>query len=119
MSIITKFDQMKKTRYLKPTNRYTVWKVAGILIIGLLLACSMLVFYFIYQYSYLTLSNANAILTLSSSLGVDVVDNKNFAISQNIINSKNTLTQIPDKIRNIFYYVQSPSSTPTSTTKTK
>lgn len=119
MSINTKFDQMKKTGYLKPINRYTIWKVAGILIVGLLLACTMLVFYFIYQYSFLTLSNANAILTLSSNLGIDIIDNKNFIISQDIINSKQTVSQTPDKIRNIFYYVQSTSSTPTSSPKIK
>ncbi len=119
MSINTKFDQFKKTRYLKPANRYTIWKVFGMLIVGLLLACTIFIFYFIYQYSYLTLSNANAILTLNSSLGVEIIDSKNFSISQDIINSKKTLLPIPDKIRNIFYYVQTTSSTPTSSTKIK
>lgn len=115
MSINLKFDQFKKTRYLKPANRYTAWKVAGIVIIGLLLACTMFVFYFVYQYSFLALSNANAIVNLSSSLGADIVDNKNFSISQNIIESKKNLPIITDKIRNIFYYVQSTSTTVTST----
>ncbi|MFA5770923.1 MAG: hypothetical protein WC894_05520 [Patescibacteria group bacterium] len=117
MSINVKFDQIKKTGYLKPANRYTIWKVVGMLIIGLLLACTMLVFYFIYQYSYLTLSNANAILTLSSNLGVDIVENNNFKISQDIINSKKSLPEITNKIRNIFYYVETSSSTTTASTK--
>ncbi|MFA6548115.1 MAG: hypothetical protein WCT11_04210 [Candidatus Magasanikbacteria bacterium] len=119
MSTNTKFDQIKKTGYLKPANKYTIWKVAGILVVGLLLACAMLVFYFVYQYTYLTLSNANAILSLSTSLGPDVIDSKNFAISQDIINSKKSLPEITDKVRNIFYYVQTPSSTPTTSPKNK
>lgn len=115
MSINLKFDQFKKTGYLKPANRYTVWKVAGIMIVGLLLACTMFVFYFVYQYSFLALSNANAIVNLSTTLGADIVDSKNFTTSQNIINSKNSLPIITDKIRNIFYYVQNTSTTTSST----
>lgn len=119
MSINMKFDQNKKMGYLKPANKYTIWKVAGLITTGLLIACTMLVFYFVYQYSYLTLSNANTILTLSSDLGLDLIDNKNFNISQDIINSKKSLPQINDKIRNIFYYVQSSSSTVTTSQKNK
>lgn len=119
MSINIKFDQLLKTGYLKPTNKYTIWRIISLLIIGSLFACVILVFYFVYQYSYLTLTNANAIVTLSSNLGADIVDNKNFTISQDIIRSKNNLPEINDKIRNIFYYVQSPSSTPATSTKTK
>lgn len=111
MSIDFKFDQFIKTRYLKPANKYTTWKVAGIVIIGLLLACTMFVFYFIYQYSFLALSNANAIVNLSSTLGADMIDNKNFVDSQNIIGSKKNLPDITNKIRNIFYYVQNTSTT--------
>lgn len=117
MSINMKFDQNNKMGYLKPANKYTIWKIAGMLITGLLIACTMIVFYFVYQYSYLTLSNANSILTLSSDLGLDLIDNKNFNISQDIINSKKSLPQINDKLRNIFYYVQSPSSTTTVSPK--
>ncbi len=114
----TKFDQNKKTGYLKPANKYTIWKAAGLLMIGLLLTCSFFVFYFVYQYSYTTISNANAIMTISSNLGVDLIDNKNFIISQNIINLKNSLPPVGDKIRNIFYYDQVSTST-TSTGKNK
>ncbi|MFA6424285.1 MAG: hypothetical protein WCV83_03165 [Candidatus Magasanikbacteria bacterium] len=119
MSTNAKFDQMKNTMYLKPSNRYTIWKVAGILIVGLLLTCTMFVFYFVYQYSYLTLANANAIVSLSTNLGMDMVDNKNFTLSQDIINSKNSLPEITTKVRNIFYYVETSTSTPTSSTKIK
>ena len=119
MSINMKFDQNKKMGYLKPANKYTIWKVCGILVTGLLLACTMLVLYFVYQYSYLTLSNANSILTLSSNLGLDLIDNKNFNTSQDIINSKKSFPQINDKIRNVFYYAQSSSSTASTTFKIK
>ena len=113
MSINFKFDQFIKRGYLKPANKYTIWKVAGIVIIGLLFACTMFVFYFVYQYSFLALSNANAIVNLSTTLGADIIDNKNFVDSQNLINSKNNLPDITNKIRNIFYYVQSTSTTST------
>ena len=115
MSINIKFDQTKKAEYLKPTNRYTVWRVFGLLILGSLIACVMFVFYFVYQYSYLTLSNSNAILIINSNLGVDVIDSKSFIISQEIINSKKNLPEINTSLRNIFYYVQNTTTTATTT----
>ena len=106
MPINLRFDLNKKIRYLKPANRFTFWKVAALIIIGLLMAGTILVFYFVYQYSYITLSNANAIIVLNSSLGADVIDYKNFKISQDKIRLKTEQQPIPEKVRNIFYYAQ-------------
>lgn len=110
MPINIKFDLNRKIGYLKPANRFTVWKVFALIIIGLLMAGTILVFYFVYQYSYTTLSNANAIIVLNSSLGADVIDHKNFNLSQDTIKLKTEQPLPPEKIRNIFYYVDSSST---------
>jgi len=106
-----KLDQNSIKRYFKPTNKYTLWKSVGLLIIGLLVASIILVAYFIYSFSYTTLSNANAIVALSSSLSVDAVDSKALKIARDLIKLKIDLPLIKEPVRNIFYYVEIPTST--------
>jgi hypothetical protein len=117
MPINIKFDLNRKIGYLKPANRFTIWKVFALIIIGLLIASTILVFYFVYQYSYTTLSNANAIIVLNSSLGADVIDHKNFRLSQDTIKLKTELPLPSEKIRNIFYYVDISGIQPTDKSK--
>lgn len=117
MPINIKFDLNKKIRYLKPANRFTFWKVVALIIIGLLMAGTILIFYFVYQYTYITLSNANAIIVLNSSLGADVIDYKNFKISQDKIKLKIEQQPIPEKVRNIFYYVETATTQPITNLK--
>lgn len=112
MSIIDKLIKNKKILYLKPANQYTFWKAIGLFVIGLLLAGTIMIFYFIYLYSYLTLSNANTIIILSSNLAVDIIDVKTFQSTEGLIKLKKDLPDIPEKIRNIFYYIEPVTSTP-------
>ena len=111
MSINIEFDFSRNFKYLKPANRFTPWKVLALVVFGLLMAGVILIFYFVYQYSYLTLSNANAIIVLNSNLGADAIDYKNFEISQTTIQLKKSSIVIPEKIRNIFYYVETTTAT--------
>ncbi|GEM_PF-4764825 len=112
MLTLNKIFCIKKDTCLRPANQYTVWKVIGLFIVGSLFAGSILVFYFIYLYSYLTLSNSNTIIILNSNLAVDMIDNKTFKSSEEMIKLKNDLPEVPEKIRNIFYYVATTEPAP-------
>ncbi len=112
MPILNKIFCIKKDTCLTPPNQYTVWKVVGLFIVGALFAGSMLVFYFIYLYSYLTLSNSNTIIILNSNLAVDIIDTKTFKSSEELIQLKKELPDVPEKIRNIFYYIEDTVPTP-------
>lgn len=116
MPILNKIFCIKKDTCLTIPNQYTVWKVLGLFIVGSLFAGSMLVFYFIYLYSYLTLSNSNTIIILNSNLAIDIIDTKTFKSSEEMIRLKNELPDVPEKIRNIFYYVDLTVSIPTTST---
>ena len=85
-------------------KKYTNWKILALLISGLLLGSIIWSVYFLYQYAYTTLNNADAIVVLNSNLGVDVIDNKAFSTAQNAIKLKKDLPEIGTKLRNIFYY---------------
>lgn len=112
MPTLNKIFCIKKDSCLTSPNQYTVWKVVGLFIVGSLFAGSMLVFYFIYLYSYLTLSNSNTIIILNSNLAVDIIDTKTFKSSEEMIKLKNELPNVPEKIRNIFYYIDTIAPTP-------
>lgn len=114
MSIIDKLLQTERIFVLKPANQYTIWKVLGLFVVGILMAGTIMVFYFIYLYSYLTLSNINTIIILNSNLAADVINIKTFQNTEQMIKWKNSLPNIPEKIRNIFYYID--IATPTTTT---
>ncbi len=113
MSIIDKLLQTERIFVLKPANQYTIWKVLGLFVVGILMAGTIMVFYFIYLYSYLTLSNINTIIILNSNLAADVINIKTFQNTEQMIKWKNSLPNIPEKIRNIFYYID--IATPTTT----
>ena len=115
MPILNKIFHTKKDAYSATRNQYTIWKVVGLFIVGSLFAGSMLVFYFIYLYSYLTLSNSNTIITLNSNLAVDIVDTKTFKSAEEMIKLKKELPDVPEKIRNIFYYTETIVPAPTVT----
>lgn len=70
---------------------------------------------FLYQYAYVTLDNAEAIVILNATSGTDTVDSRSFDAVQKAINLKKGLPNIDPKIRNIFYYG---NQNTTSTSKT-
>ena len=109
--------KMNKEAFLSKQGKYTNWKILALLINGLLLGSIIWSVYFLYQYAYTTLNNADAIVILNSNLGVDIVDNRSFTAAENSIKLKKDLPDIGNKSRNIFYYGNEITTSTTSTKK--
>lgn len=92
------------SKFIKNPSRYTVWKILELIIIGLLMASIMWTINFLYQYAYITLDNAEAIVILNAVSGTDTVDSRSFDAVQKAVNLKKELSNIDPKIRNILYY---------------
>ncbi|EKD42949.1 MAG: hypothetical protein ACD_72C00526G0002 [uncultured bacterium] len=105
--------QFKKNSdtFLKPANKYTPWKAVGLIIVGLLGASILFTIFFVYQYAYETIANFSQIVMLDSKLGIDPIDNKAFDNSQKNLKVKENLITPSTTIRNIFYYVETTSTT--------
>jgi hypothetical protein len=104
MPLDLKIKKMPTLLFLQKPGKFTNWKIVGMLIIGLIISSIIWSFSFLYNYAYATISNANAIIILSSGLGIDALDNKTFNDVQEKIKLKNSLPSIDENIRNIFYY---------------
>jgi len=100
-------------------NSYLGWRLASIVLAGVILMSGILTAGFVYQNIYSTISNAYSIFALSSELGMDIVDMDTYQKTVNIIAAKNNPTIIPTNLRNIFEYKITPSTSTPSDTKTK
>lgn len=110
-----KLENLKKL--FKPSGHYAIWRIASILVAGLILASALFVGFFVYQNIYTTLANTNTIIILESSLSVDAIDTKAYnQVAEKLALKKMPFTW-PEKIRNIFDYVTINTTTPTSTLK--
>lgn len=85
-------------------GRYGFWRLANIIIFGLFAAGAMLTCYFIYQNIYITIANANAIVSLRSNQNIFDLDLQAYEKAQTAIAKKKHLEEFPPNIRNIFYY---------------
>ena len=101
-------------------NTYLGWRLASILVAGVILMAGIATAGFVYQNIYSTLSNAYSIFVLNSALGTDTVDMDGYQKTAAIITNKKIIANIPAGIRNIFdYQAEVDTSTPTTTKKTK
>ncbi len=94
-------------------GRYGFWRLLNLIILGLLLTGALFTYYFIYQNIYSNIANSNAIISLKSNLSIYDLDLQTYEKAENAINQKKHQEEIPNNIRNIFYYSASIStSTP-------
>jgi len=103
-------------------DNYLGWRLASIVIAGIIILAGITTAGFVYQNIYSTLSNTYSIFVLSSELGMDIVDMNSYQKTATIIANKKTVTVIPENIRNIFDYqvdLVVTTSTATTTKKTK
>ncbi len=101
---------LKKSSRLFPTGTYIGWRILSIVLFGGMLASFIISSYFIYQYIYRALEDANTIIVLNSSLGVDTVNKPLFLQAQKFMEKKATPVKLPTPLRNIFVYVSSTQS---------
>lgn len=92
-------------------GRYAKWRILSMLIVGVMAASALLTANFIYQNIYVTLTNANIIVVLSSNLSVDTIDLKNYNLAEERKKYKTENFSWGNKIRNIFNYETSNTTT--------
>ncbi len=92
-------------------GKYAHWRIISILIVGVMIGSAIYTTNFVYSNIYTTLSNANTIIVLSSSLGVDAVDIKNYNLAEEKKKRKAESFTWPTNPRVIFNYEITPSST--------
>lgn len=85
-------------------GKYGFWRMMNIIILGLLVSGTMFTYYFIYQNIYSTIANANAVVALRLSQDVFDLDLQAYEKAEAVIRQKTQPEEIPDNIRNIFYY---------------
>ncbi len=98
-------------------DKYAVWRLAHILCYGFLAAAAGIVFFFIYQNIYATLSNAYTIGVLASQAEIDAVDIEAYDSMRQILRDKTRPIAIPTGLRDVFIYYA--TSTPAETSKGK
>ncbi|MBI2038137.1 MAG: hypothetical protein HYT15_04420 [Candidatus Magasanikbacteria bacterium] len=97
-------------------TEYSHWRLIYILIFGLLASAVALTYYFIYQNVYSAIANANAIISLQSSLNIYNLDIPAFEKATAAIEKKQKIGGFPSNSRNIFYYNSSTSTYGNSST---
>ena len=97
------------------SGKYERWRIISILVVGLMLASALFAANFVYKNIYITLSNANTIIVLSSNLGVDAVDTKNYNLAEEKKAAKNNAFSWPKETRKIFDYAITVTTTTTTT----
>lgn len=98
-------------------GKYGFWRMLNIVILGILVSGAMFTYYFIYQNIYSTIANANAIISLRSSLSIFDLDLQAYEKAQAAIAQKKHLEEFPSNIRNIFYYKTTTSTYANTNTK--
>ena len=96
---------------IKCENRAIRWRLLAIFINILLLAGALFTFYFIRQNINIALVNARAITDLKSNATFDILDVQTFEKIEKIIEGKENTKLLSKKIRNIFVYDKSISTT--------
>jgi len=114
MKLNNNLDLKNINRILSGNGHYTNWRIISILVIGVMAVSAFLTADFIYKNIYVTLSNANDIVILSSHLSIDTIDLKNYNLAEERKKYKTENFTWPQNIRNIFNYAISASSTTTT-----
>lgn len=96
---------------IKCENRAIRWQLFGIFINILLLAGALFTFCFIRQNINIALVNAKVITDLKSNATFDILDLQTFEKTEKIIEDKINTKLLTKKIRNIFVYDKSISTT--------
>ena len=91
--------------------KYGLWRIIYILVFGLLATSIFLTSYFIYQTIYIGIANANAIVASQLNFNIYNLNISSFEKSLSAINQKKQLGDFPPRVRNIFFYSPSASTT--------
>lgn len=97
---------------LNKNSPYLAWRLASIVVIGLMCGSIITACYFMYQNIYRVLDDANTIIVLNATDGSDNIDLTLFNKTLSLVNAKVALPPLPAQLRNIFVLLA--TSTPTS-----
>lgn len=101
------------------TGDYLGWRIASILIVGLMLGSAVFSIWFIYYNIYVTIANTASIVILQSSQKADTIDWNSFEQAQKNLLLKSDKTEWPKNIRDIFNYADIATTTTSTSAKTK
>ena len=101
--------------HLQPTSEqpFLGWRIASMVLLGLLAACCIVSSFLIYRYVYRTLQDAYVIIELSANPDTEVLNHTLLEQARALIAQKNAASAVPLNLRNIFQY-----GSTTSTAKT-
>ena len=109
-SIKEKFSLRKRAAYLG-------WRLFSIVVVGIMAGSVIVSSYFIYENIYRTLADANTVVILSSTVGIDAINITEYDNAERFLALKRTPFTISKDARNIFMYDSSTSTASTSSTK--
>lgn len=95
---------MLTLKFPRARGPYTSWRVASIVIVGIMTAATGFTAFFIYDTLHSTLSNAIEIEALSSSVSASVIDLPNFSKTQDLLQKKAEVVSLPANLRNVFAF---------------
>ncbi len=111
---------LKKTA--APVRPYTLWKIASILVVGILTVATIVTFYCIYHKVFDTIENQGEIARLNAEPNITAIDSPGLLKAEAAIALKNATPTPFTSLRNIFVYTSSspilydPTPNPTSST---
>lgn len=111
-------NNTNSNKIFSDSRKYIRWRIVSIVVVGIMVGSAMYAASFVYKNIYVTLANANTIVVLSSNLGVDAVDIKNYNLAEEKKKKKMEDYSWPKDLRVIFKY-ENNFNTSTSTTTTK
>ena len=104
-----------RLNFLKSNGHYVAWRVASIIVTGLLAASVFITFFFVYQNIMATTANSNIIIVLGPDSNIENLDLAGYQKTQTIISAKQQIFAFPNQTRYLFNFATTSSATITST----
>jgi hypothetical protein len=92
------------------TTPYASWRLASIIVVGILTIATLESVYFMYKNIYSTISNSTAIVLLGDAAGSQTIDIATFTRTEAILKNKIEPEIWPERLRNIFAYDETTST---------
>ena len=117
MSANNKMDINLKTS-LNHNSKFVFWRLLNVSVSGILLAVVIFGMYFIYDNTNTALTNATTALDIKSKITFDALNIDKYEVGKKYIINKDHPPTLPNKIRNIFNYELTTTTSTRTTSST-
>lgn len=93
------------------TGEYLGWRIMSVLLVGAMAGSAFFSAWFIYNNIYITVTNAASIVILESTQKIEAVDWTAFEQTKQNLILKDEKTEWAKNVRDIFTYLENPTST--------